>query len=717
MTPIRLISTKEFAALVSISTRKARSALENCHQGKTWRKIKLDVVLEKGKGGKNGLQYMVVASSIPDSFLNIKSTNSESSALVLPVAEPNQDQADVSINGELIQAKHDLKPIPRKKQHYQEQSVNFKLDLVKRIRTETDPNTPERAALIRELAATVRYSYGKKRGKLVGANTLRSWLKEYENDGLAAVCRKARTDSGKRRVTVSRIWDETVDQIGLSDDEQQRLAADLQRHVASLWRSGSPSAPTLQLSALPFAINQLMQAGCTLSKEQLQSVCKLPLTFIRQQAHFKLVDIYRKDAGRYAAKHNPRIKRSRANLKPMDWVAGDVHHIDIAFQRENGSICTIKAVAWLDLATNRTFISPFLMPKGEMIRREHVIESFVAMCADPNWGVPTRLYLDRGGEYNWGEFVEDLCRLKQKIIITDELDDLDETNIATGVNRSLPYNPQSKVIETLFSSLEKSSFSQIEGHMGGDRLKKKVENQGKAPVPYYGDFSAFEGSLKTALGYYHVKSQQGHLNGQSPNQYFNTFVLSGEWKSVLLDPDELAVAFCKKEFRNVNAGGRFWWKNTEYRHDSLIPMADLRKVQVGEPLYGDKKRLFLFDEEDNPIGIAEPVIIYDFGDVAGAGEQQRQAALARQEIRDMEAATDKLNLEDVMRDVVSVIGTSEQAEIHNVVSIGNNHRQIAKTARENPSVTESQNENREHRRQQSAVFEELAQKARAAGGG
>lgn len=620
LSPIRLISTKEFAALVGISTRKARSALENCHEGKTWRKIKLDVVLEKGKGGKNGLQYMVVASSIPDSFLNIKSTNSESSALVLPVAEPNQDQADVSINGELIQAKHALKPIPGKKQHYQEQSVNFKLDLVKRIRTETDPNTPERAALIRELAATVRYSYGKKRGKLVGANTLRSWLKEYENDGLAAVCRKARTDSGKRRVTVSRIWDETVGQIGLSDDEQQRLAADLRRHVASLWRSGSPSAPALQLSALPFAINQLMQVGCTLSKEQLQSVCKLPLTF-------------------------------------------------------------------------------------------------VAMCADPNWGVPTRLYLDRGGEYNWGEFVEDLCRLKQKIIITDELDDLDETNFAAGVNRSLPYNPQSKVIETLFSSLEKSSFSQIEGHMGGDRLKKKVENQGKAPVPYSGDFSAFAGSLQTALGYYHVKSQQGHLNGQSPNQYFNTFVLSGEWKSVLLDPAELAVAFCKKEFRNVNAGGRFWWKNVEYRHDSLIPMADLRKVQVGEPLYGDKNRLFLFDEEDNPIGIAEPVTVYGFGDVAGAGEQQRQAALARQEIRNMEAATDKLNLEDVMRDVFSVMGTTEQAEIHNVVSIGNNHRQIAKTVRENPPVATSQNENREHRRQQSAVFEELAQKARAAGGG
>ncbi len=194
---------------------------------------------------------------------------------------------------------------------------------------------------------------------------------------------------------ISRLWDKEAKQLGITDDERQRMADELKRHEASLWRSGAPSVPTVQLDALPFAIQQLTQAGCTLSKEALRFVCELPPKLIQSQAHFRVVAIYRLDAARSAAIQAPRIKRSRDHIKPMDWVAGDVHHIDITFQRDDGSLCTIKAVAWLDLATNRA------------------------------------------------------------------------------------YNPQSKVIETLFASLEKSVFSQLPGYIGGNRMRKKVENQGR----------------------------------------------------------------------------------------------------------------------------------------------------------------------------------------------------------------------------------------------
>lgn len=710
------ISTTEFAGLVGISTRKARSALEKCHDGKIWRGAKLYVIHEKGKGGKNGLQYLVDKSSIPPSLIKNQSTIGELHTLDTSSLEEAEALPIIGDSNELIDQNPRQQLHPKKTRHHQESTVNFKLDLVKRIIAGSEPNTPERTALINRLAITERYPYGKKKGKPVGASTLRTWIKAYGNEGIGAVCRKARIDSGKRRVMVSRAWDDAVRQLGLDENEQQRLVIDLQRHVASLWRSGTPSTPTLQLNALPFAINQLAQAGCPMGKEALKAICKLPLSFIKQQSHFKLVNIYEKDAGRYAAKHKPRIKRTRANLKPMDWVAGDVHHIDIAFQREDGSLCTIKAVAWLDLATNRAFVSPFLMDKGEMIRREHVIESFVAMCTDPNWGVPTRLYLDRGGEYNWGEIVEDLCRLKS--IVISDFDELDENEGAVGVNRSLPYNPQSKVIETLFANLEKTALSQIPGHIGGDRMRKKVENQGKAPIPYPGDFAEYQRSLQTAVNYYHAKPQQGHLSGQSPNQRFAQYLQGPTpWKSVLIDPDELAIAFCKKnQFRTVYAGGVFQWNNKEYRHDKLIPLAGLRKVQVGQPLFGDKSRLFLFDEEDNLLGEAEPVVAYDFGDVAGAGEQQRQAKVARQVIQGMKAATDKIPLQDVLRETAAVMGESPQAEVKNIVSIGEGHRQIAKATRENPPDSTANNEISERRRQQSAALAELAQKARAAGG-
>ncbi len=164
------------------------------------------------------------------------------------------------------------------------------------MRLTTNPNTAERAALICKLAETVRYTYGKKRGQYVGKNTIRNWLNAYENSGMTAVYRKSREDSGSKRVLVSRTWDKTVKQLGFRDEEIQRLAADLTRRVASLWRSGSPSVPMVQTTVLSFAVKQLEQKACTLSKEELLSVCKLPEKFIKRQEPYKLAAIFRQDA-------------------------------------------------------------------------------------------------------------------------------------------------------------------------------------------------------------------------------------------------------------------------------------------------------------------------------------------------------------------------------------------------------------------------------------
>ncbi|MBS4034257.1 MAG: hypothetical protein KGZ85_07335, partial [Ignavibacterium sp.] len=660
-----------------------------------------------------GLSYLVDKESVPLNFIKLATENKETTTQDITYRSlsvsipPNNDSCIV---GDLLQ---EIPPkIPKKDRHYHKDKVDFKMGIVKRVLQSTDHNTPERALLIRELAAKERYPFGAKRGQYVGKNTIRRWLSEYENKGLTAICRKRRTDSGQSRVIISRAWDNEVKKLGLTDNEIQKMAVSLKRHIASLWRSGTPSVPTIQLNALPFAVNQIMQKGCTLSKEELTHICELPQKLIQRESHYKAVNTYRQDAARSAAIQTPRIKRSRDHLKPMEWVAGDVHHIDIAFKRDDGSNCTIKAVAWLDLATNRAFITPFLMPKGEMIRREHVIESFVSMCEHSNWGVPTKLYLDRGGEYNWGEFVEDLCRLKRSIEIHD-LHDLDEED-STGVQRSRAYNPQSKVIETLFAALEKSIFSQIQGYIGGNRMQKKTENQGKSPKPYDGDLESFKATLHTVLAYYHHKKQNGHLKGKSPNQAFEESINAG-WKSLLLDSSELEVAFCKKVFREVRAGGVFMWDNQEYRHDALIAMAGNRKVLVGAPLFGNKNRLYLWNEEEEPIGLAEPVKSFSFDDIKGSGEQKRQNSVLNKQIRQMESDTDKLDLEKIMSEVIEVMGAEPKAESKGVVSIDSHHRYLANEAQKKPALTPD-DEYIENRRRQSALLEGLAQKLKVANG-
>lgn len=590
---------------------------------------------------------------------------------------------------------------PRKARHLNPSEMEFKLNLIRRIRHETGPGTPERAALIKAIAQTERYPHGKKRGQFVGESTLRGWVKAYEENGWGGVARKARADAGKSRVLISKPWDALVQTLGLSDTEQQDLAKAIKRRVASEWRSGTPSWPTVQMNVLSFAIQQLKSAGCTLSIGALKPACLIPKRIIEAEKPYRAVAIYRQDAARSAAIQIPRVRRNRDHLKPMDWVAGDVHHNDVLFRREDGSLCTIKFVAWLDLATNRAFITPYVIRKGEMIRREHVIESFVAMCADPNWGVPTRLYLDRGGEYNWGEFAEDLLKLKHKIAIFGR----DDFEADAGVYRSRAYNPQSKVIETLFATLERSVFAQFPGYIGGNRMKKKTENQGKAPKPYPGDFAAYQADLSTGLAYYHHKPQQGHLKGLSPNARFQEFIDAG-WQSITLDPAELAVAFSKSEFREVYTGGEFTWGNEWFRHDLLISFAGDQKVLVRQPLFGDKSRLFLYTEDDEPIAVAERVQVFPFGDVAGAGEQQRQAKLSREQLRERESQTDKLKPLDSMREAVAALGREPQADTAGVISISPQHRQMARIDQETPSVEDDST--RRYRDELSEILRQVA---------
>jgi|GEM_PF-1450387 len=693
-----LCSTAAFAALVGINRYSAATALKICHNGGTWRGVKLEVVIDTGRcgGGNGGLVYLVRKDSIPPQFIKHPAPVLESQA--------PEETLSAAAPGELILAKPPAAlpegPLVNK------EALDFKLSIIQRVRHETEPNTPERAKLIQALAQTERYPYGKKKGKLVGETTIRKWVNDYENQGYAGLIRQRRSDLKKPRALISRPWDKAVKDLGLSDEECKKLAAALKLEVRAQWANGAPSASTVQMNVLAFAMQQLRRAGCTLADDELRPICQIPTRIIQHidQSRARAVAIFRKDAGRSAAIQTPRIKRTRDHLKPMDWVAADVHHIDIAFQRDDGSLCTVKAVAFMDLATNRAFIKPFVMEKGEMIRREHVIEAFIEMCADPNWGVPTRLYLDRGGEFNWEECVQDLLRLKSRLDCRDWTG-LEVDAKQAGVWRSRAYNPQSKIIETLFSILTRSVFSQLSGYIGGNRMKKKTENQGKAPVPYRGDFEAFKSSLKTALAYYHGKGQQGHLNGKTPNERFQAFIESG-WQSITLDPYELAIAFCKREFREIRAGGVFSWKGREYRHADLISLAGIEKIEVGEPLFGDKSRLILFDANGAPFAYAEPVPVFELDDIAGSGEQLRMHKILRGDVVAMEAETGKRDLEESMRAAVEAMPPEPKAESKGVISLSPQHRRVAQQARTLPEI--DTDPEREYRDRMSQILREAA---------
>ena len=640
--PTQWLSTLEFARWAAIEPRRARRALQRCHEGKPWRGLHLTVEVMVGVGGKSGRQYKVLKCDLGRA--NEREQRSTGFAL------PASSVCDVAGSPAVGRA------LPCRR-HNSGRQAEFKASVLKPIRA-TEPGSVDRRAAIEEASKTARYTYGKRRGELVGANTIRAWLKASEKDGLAGLMRAGRADKGKRRVWLSRKLDDVCQAIGMDDTQLEDLHAKVLRRVRSLWANGVPGRAKVQMNAMPYIVKLLQEAGCTMPLPELRSLCLLPINFIEAERQYQAVAIYRKDAARSAATQVPRIRRDRSHLQPMEWVAADVHHFDVVLKRTDGSLYTPKAVAWLDLATNRAFVSVFAMEKGEMIRQEHVIQSFAEMCTHPNWGCPTRIYSDNGGEYNWLDLAGDLFKLVQsgreeRRITVHDIADLDsDLEPSSGVTRSRPWTPQSKVVETFFSNIERTIMPQIPGHIGGDRMKKKSENQGKAPVPYQGTIQDFKTRFAKALAYYECFPQRGHLNGKSPKDSFDTFVKAG-WTSVMLDPSQLAFALAREHTRQVKLGGVISFNAIAYRHDALVALVG-QTVTVREPLIGDGAVLYIMAEGGEMLCEAEQEKVYPFGAIEGAGEQQRQHAVLRRGMRELSSDVDKLDLENVMDDVVAM---------------------------------------------------------------
>jgi hypothetical protein len=93
----------------------------------------------------------------------------------------------------------------------------------------------------------------------------------------------------------------------------------------------------------------------------------------------------------------------------------------------------------------------------------------------------------------------------------------------------------------------------------------------------------------------------------------------------------------------VFAGGRFDHLGRSWRHDDLMTLVGERVV-VREPLFGDRGRLYVFDESDRVhLCEAEPEQSFAWGDPTGAGEQARRKAMLGRKLRGIAAQADPVD--------------------------------------------------------------------------
>ena len=670
MTSPPFLTAKEFSALVGISERKARQALKGASSGKTWRGTKLQTRRVHGRGGAAGLSYEVARDSIPQRFF---ARSDSALSIVLECSESltsaSSETKDRVSGGPLSSRAVAISPpvlppaMPRSRVTGDSREAAWRLSIIQPVMHGTEPGSRDRAQALSKLAAAPVQDW-QGRPRILAERTVRGWMARYQKAGLAGLMRKTPENAGERRVCFSRQWDAAAREAGLSEAAITDLVKQFRKRVRGEWASGTPSWPTIQLNALPRVVELSRKAGMVLPDIIMREVCTVPRRFIEAERRYHIVAVARKDAGRFAAEYEPRIERDRSHLLPGDWIAGDVHATDMLFLCEANRVVTPKAVSWLCLATNRTWTDIFIMPKGEMIRTEHVAQSLVNLFSHPDWGVCSRLYVDNGGEYNWTDLITDLSKLKHSVEVHSSKD-LQNTKL--GVQKSRPHNPQGKVIEGLFANLEGTCFAQLPGWIAGDRMRKKTTNHGREPVPFPGDETQLRQAITTALAYYHAKPQSGHLGGLSPNQSFAAFVANG-WTATVLDPWEMAVAFSHQFVKPVRAGGTIRLDGVNYRADAMQSFVG-SKVIVRRPMFGDRNQLFIFTEYGVSLAIARPDVVYAFGEDAGAKEQGRRAKSLRSDVKELtaDACPHEAGGEAAMADVVKLFDAPTRAQPPDVV--------------------------------------------------
>jgi hypothetical protein len=252
-----------------------------------------------------------------------------------------------------------------------------------------------------------------------------------------------------------------------------------------------------------------------------------------------------------------------------------------------------------------------------MIRREHVLVTLRELAADPAWGLWRGLYLDNGGEFKLGGALDDLTHLVDLVRSIHGGEAAD----AFGNIKSRPYNPQSKVIEGIFSAFTRSVEPIYPGFIGGNRMAKKTQNQGRAPLPMPGDETEIQARFAEMVRFYNAKRQQkGHIKGRSPDEAFAASVAEG-WRAIVLDPREFALAFGPDEWRMVQPGGELHVRNLVLTHPKLTAMVG-RRVRVRLPILAPNCAVVL-DDKDNPVLVAEAAEAVAIRDLAGARQHAK----------------------------------------------------------------------------------------------
>jgi len=498
---------------------------------------------------------------------------------------------------------------------------NWKLSIIRPILAHPWGSSERRAA-IRQLVGKVVLGWDGKPWPLK-ETTLELWIRTYEeNDGLhLCLAKKVRKDKGKARVVIRKEWDNAVP---FDAATCAAIRHEIKQYLRGLIKAGGTKKKVLELTSDKLRDITARHGGNPDAMPAEAFV--IPLDFYREELHFRKVYRHKKDR---KASHDakPRIQRTTENLKPMDVVVMDVHHINVLIARENGKTATAKMIAFHDIATSRVFCEIIMFEKKGGVRNADIITAFINMCMDPNFGLPKVLYVDNGSEYGWADDLQDALKLNI------EINGLDFSSDRSAVVRAIPYNASAKQVEGWFRQMNQQYFRHIPGWIDDDRMNPKRESLGKPMPPYPGTFDQFVDDVKNLVEKsYGWSRQYGGLNGRAPLEKFQEF-RDGGWKATLVAPDDLLSVFTRPKSYKITKGGFKAFKRL-WTCDEIISKTD-EWVTVHIPKYHGFEKLRITDGKGKVIGFAHADTPFDVLDQRGAKESARRTGIYNRGISDL----------------------------------------------------------------------------------
>lgn len=263
---MNVLSAHEFAIRAGIPPRTARYALSKAAKGGLWHGEYLPVVEFPGKrGGAAGKIWGLVLDAASPSLkerlgvTNPASISTASTALERPI-KPSQT-AIFDDKRAIIQ------PI---------------LDQPK--------GTGARTEVYQRVSRQLHSVGGK--ALSIAEPTLRQWVQNYEHTGGLALLPRSRADLGKRRVQVSRVWDNSV---GLPQEEKLRIAAKLEATAKGLIVKDGTSLRRVVRLCQAELIRLTAESGVSLPKARMAQLCKLHEKWAKRYAKYRVVHEFDKD--------------------------------------------------------------------------------------------------------------------------------------------------------------------------------------------------------------------------------------------------------------------------------------------------------------------------------------------------------------------------------------------------------------------------------------